>query len=62
MRDIGKASVTVHVLAGTPDAAAKNRENLRAVCEQICCEAAGRPVRVKIEWEQSDGKVPLVVF
>lgn len=49
MRDIGNPVVTVHVLPGTPEEAANSRKNLCAVCEQICCEAEGHPVKVIIE-------------
>ncbi len=50
MRDIGKPTVIVHVLPGTPEEVAQNRENLRCVVEQICSEVNGYDTKVTIDW------------
>ncbi|MBW7573299.1 hypothetical protein [Caproiciproducens faecalis] len=51
MRDTGKPIVTVHILPGTDEEIACNRENLRYVTEQICTEISGSETSVTIDWE-----------
>jgi hypothetical protein len=49
-KDIGKPTVIVHTLPGTPEQIAENRERLRSVCESAVSELAGRPMEVKLIW------------
>ncbi len=58
MRDRGKPTVKVHVLPGTPEEVAQNRENLRFVCEQICSEVNGYPTKVTINWDAAKDVYP----
>ncbi len=58
MRDIGKPTVIVHVLPGTPEEVVQNRENLRCVCEQICSEINGYPTKVTVCWDAAKGVYP----
>ncbi len=51
MREIGKPNVELRVLPGIPEDVAQNRENLRAVCGQICSLAVGHAVKVAVSWE-----------
>lgn len=49
-KDIGKPTVIVHTLPGTPEQIAENRERLRSVCESAVSELTGRPMEVKLIW------------
>lgn len=51
MRDAGMPTVAVHILPGTPEEVARNRENLRYVTEQICSETNGCATKVTIDWD-----------
>nr|WP_319488454.1 hypothetical protein [uncultured Caproiciproducens sp.] len=51
MGDAGKPTVAVHILPGTPEEVARNRENLRYVTEQICSEKNGCATKVTIDWD-----------
>ena len=47
-KDIGKPTVIVHTLPGTPEQIAENRERLRSVCESAMSELAGCQMKVKL--------------
>lgn len=49
-RDVGKPTIVVHTLPGTPEQIAENRERLRSVCESAMSELAGCPMKVRLIW------------
>jgi hypothetical protein len=55
-RDAGEPTIIVHTLPGTPEQVARNRENLRQVCEKIMSRVAGQPMHVEINWHDETKK------
>lgn len=49
MAEKGTPAVTLHIMTASVEEIEHSREELRRVCEQICCEAQGHPVKVTLQ-------------
>lgn len=49
MAEKGTSAVTLHIMTASAEEIEHSREELRRVCEQICCEAQGHPVKAALK-------------
>lgn len=56
MRDIGKPTVIVHNLPGTPEEAEWNRENVKVAIEKICSRVNGFETTITICYDGENKK------